>query len=412
MNAATTIIIGAGPAGLALSYHLSQRGIAHTLLEAGQVGESWRRRRWDSLRLVAPNWHLQLPGMPYAGDDPAGFLHRDQVVAYIEAYARHIAAPVRAGVRVTAVEPLAAGPGLLVRSDAGAFAADQVVVATGAYSAPRIPSCAARLAPAIAQLHAMDYRRPAQLPPGAVLVVGSGESGCQIAEELRHAGRAVWLAVGRGSWLPRRYRGRDAVAWITDLGGFTQTVDSLPGGDPRQAPPGPQLTGQGGGRDLNLHTLARDGVRLVGRLEEAMSTRLRFAPDLRERIAEADQAAADFCRAVDEHIQGQGLSAPAEARTQYDQAYALAAQAPTELDLARAGVTSIVWATGYRPRFDWVRLPVFAPDGYPIHRRGLTAHPGLCFLGLEWQHSAQSHVFQGLGADAAYLAEVIALRAG
>lgn len=401
------LIIGAGPAGLALSYHLTRRGRAHTLLEAGRAGESWRRRRWDSLRLVAPNWHLQLPGFPYAGPDPDGFLHRDEVAAYIEAYARAIEAPVIDGVTVTALRQSHAGPGLVAESDAGAFAADQVVVATGAYTTPRVPACAAAIDPAVAQLHAMDYRNPAQLPPGAALVVGSGESGCQIAEELRRAGREVYLAVGRCSWLPRRYRGRDCIAWITAMGGFAQTVGSLPGGDPRNAPAGPQLTGQDGGRDLNLHTLARAGVHLLGRLEAADGDRLTFADDLRQRIDAADQAARDFCAAVDVFIVGRRIAAPAPSPLRDGLAPAQLALPTTELNLSRSDVGAVIWATGYRPHYPWVRLPVFAPDGYPLHTRGVTAHPGLFFLGLEWQHQAKSHVFQGIGDDAEHLAEVL-----
>lgn len=401
------LVIGGGPAGLALSYHLSQHNIAHLILEAGQIGESWRSRRWDSLRLVAPNWHLQLPGMPYTGANRHGFMHRDEVVEYLETFARATRAPVRTGARVTSLEALPSGVGMRVDSDAGRFRAGQVVVATGAYTAPRIPSCAPKLAARLFQLHALQYRRPAQLPPGAVLVVGSGESGCQIAEELRRAGRDVWLAVGRCSWLPRRYRGRDCIAWITELGGFEQTVDTLPGGDVRQAPPGPQLTGQDGGRDLNLHTLRRDGVRLVGHLEDATGEVVRFASDLGRHIADADAAAIDFCRAVDDYILSHGLDAPPEPPPR-PTAIDTTDRPTRELDVVQGGISTVVWATGYRPRFDWVRLPVFDPDGYPIHSRGVTAWPGLYFLGLEWQYTAKSHVLQGIGADAQYLARLIA----
>jgi putative flavoprotein involved in K+ transport len=408
VNIHPIIIIGAGPAGLAMSYQLRRRNLTHLILEAGRLGESWRNRRWDSLHLVAPNWHLQLPGMPYAGPDPDGFLQRDAVVAYLEAYAALVDPPLRTGVHVTALESATDRRGYLLQSSVGVMHAEQVVIATGAYTTPRLPDCATRVAPAITQIHAMEYQRPEQLPPGSVLVVGSGESGCQIAEELRRSGRVVWLAVGRCGWLPRRYRGRDCIAWVTAMGGFEQTVDNLPNGDPRNAPPGPQLTGADGGRDLNLHTLARNGVHLVGRLEAVENGSAYFAQDLAARITESDAGMQEFCLAVDRFITTNGLEAPSEPPPQYMQAYDAAPSAPTALDLAQAGITGIVWATGYRPQFAWVRLPVCAPDGYPIHSRGLTAMPGLYFLGLEWQYKARSHVFQGLGDDAGYLADQIA----
>lgn len=401
-----TIIIGAGPAGLALSYYLSQRHWPHRILEAGRIAEHWRTRRWDSLRLVAPNWHLQLPAMPYNGPDRDGFMHRDEVVAYLEAYAAQIKAPVECNTAVNAVRAGSNGDMQIVCSGA-VIAAQQVVVATGAYTTPHIPAAAVGLDPAITQLHSMHYRRPDQLPPGAVLVVGSGESGCQIAEELRRAGRDVWLAVGRCSWLPRRYRGRDATAWITEFGGFEQTVDTLPDGDPRNAPAGPQLTGRDGGRDLNLHTLAAAGVQLLGRLEALDGAQAHFALDLGERIAAADIAAAEFLQAVDAYVVEHQIAAPPPDRPNAAQAYAAAERAPGCINLHQAGITTLLWATGYRPAYPWIELPVFAADGYPQHRRGVTAVPGLYFLGLEWQYKAKSHVLQGIGEDAAYIAEQI-----
>ncbi len=399
-------IVGGGPAGLALSYHLKAIDCDHIVLEQGHLAEHWRSKRWDSLRLVAPNWHFRLPGLPYCGDDPDGFMGRDEVVARLEEYARTFALPVRCGVRVAALAPQPDGRGYQLTTSAGPIAARQVIIATGAYRTPRLPAIRDDLPPDLHQLHASDYHCPTQLPPGAVLVVGSGESGCQIADELRRAGRSVYLAVGRSFWLPRRYRGRDCIAWLMNMGAFVQTVDSLPAGHASGAPPGPQLTGQDGGRDLNLHTLARAGVSLLGRLQGIRGHTLAFATDLHERIAAGDAAAADFCAAVDEHLRVSGVAAPPQHPPRYAEAYA-AASAST-LDIAAAGITTLIWATGYRPDFGWLKLPICDAQGYPIQRRGVAPYRGLYFLGLEWQHSAQSHIFPGLGDDAAYLAPLIA----
>jgi putative flavoprotein involved in K+ transport len=401
-------IVGGGPAGLALSYHLKALDCDHLVLEQGRVAEHWRSKRWDSLRLVAPNWHFRLPGLPYSGDDPDGFMGRDEVVARLEEYARTFALPVCCNRRVTGILPHPAGHGFLIATTAEPIAARQVVLATGAYRTPRLPTVHNAVPPIVHQIHAGDYRRPAQLPPGAVLVVGSGESGCQIADELRRAGRAVFLAVGRSFWLPRRYRGRDSISWLMTLGAFDQTVGALPGGRASAAPPGPQLTGHDGGRDLNLHTLARTGVTLLGRLQGIRGHTLVFTTDLHERIAAGDAAAADFCAAVDEHVRVSGVAAPPEHLPRYAEAYT-AAPAST-LDIAAAGIAALIWATGYRPDFGWLKLPISDAQGYPLQRRGVASYRGLYFLGLEWQHSAQSHIFPGLGADAAYLAPIIAAR--
>ena len=303
-------IVGGGPAGLALSYHLKVLDCDHLVLEQGRVAEHWRSKRWDSLCLVAPNWHFGLPGLPYSGDDPDGFMGRDEVVARLDRYAYTFALPVHCGVQVTAITPQPDGQGFSLATSAGLVAARQVVIATGAYRTPRLPAMLDDLPPTVRQLHASDYRCPHELPSGAVLIVGSGESGCQIADELRRAGRSVYLAVGRSFWLPRRYRDRDCIAWLRDMGAFAQTVDSLPGQHASGAAPGPQLTGLDGGRDLNLHTLARAGVLLLGRLQGIRGHSLAFADDVHEQIAAGDAAAAAFCAAVDEHVRVSRIAVP------------------------------------------------------------------------------------------------------
>ena len=405
------VIVGAGQAGLALSNYLTEQGREHLILEQGRVAESWRSKRWDSLRLVGPNRTLELPGFPYAGEDPDGFMGKDEVAAHLEAYARSFGAPVREGVRVTAVAPDPNSAGFLVRTDDGSYAAAGVVVATGALQRPFIPALAEDLPARIAQVVPYAYRSPAALPPGAVLVAGSGQAGCQIAEELRRAGRPVYLSVGRSWWAPRRYRGRDLSLWLRAVGWFDRTVDSLPPGA-RTGLPNPQFTGSGGGRDLNVHTLAAEGVMLLGRLRGVRDGTIALALDLAENLAVGDEQAMSTLRAIDEHIREQVLDVPAANPPDYLRPAAeLARGAPAELDLGAAGVSTVIWATGYRPDLGWVQLPVLDLQGYPVQRRGVTAVPGLYFLGLDWLHSAKSGLFAGIGEDAAHVAAQIADRA-
>ena len=402
------VIVGGGQAGLAMSFYLTAQGHEHVILEQGRVGESWWSKRWDSLCLVGTNWTFKLPAFAYQGDDPDGFMHHDEVVAHLEQYAKSFHAPLRSGVQVTSVEQGLDGHGYRVLTNVETYEATQVVIATGAFQKPNIPSWSADLPSHISQVAANQYRRPEALPPGAVLVIGSGMSGCQIAEELRHSGRTVFLAVGSAPWVPRRYRGKDMVWWHIELGLFDQTVDTLPEGHAKYAPDAPQATGQDGGHDLNVHTLARDGVILLGHLEAVRTGKIVLAPDLQERIAKADQGAADFYKAVDDLVQTKRLDAPEENKPQYSEAYGpLGAKLILELDLQEAGISTIIWATGYRPDLGWVRIPVLDDEGYPKHQRGVTAYPGLYFLGLEWLYKGKSGNIDGVGADAEYLASLI-----
>jgi putative flavoprotein involved in K+ transport len=405
------VIVGGGQAGLALSYYLTAQGRSHLVLEQGRIAESWRSKRWDSLRLIAPNWSLRLPGFEYDGDDPDGFMGKDEVVARLETYAQSFAAPVREGVRVTAIERGPADPHFLMRTKGDSYRASQVVLATGALQQPRVPACAARVPANVTQVVAPAYRNPQSLPPGAVLVVGSGETGCQIAEELVRAGRRVFLAGGRSWWEPRRYRGRDIAAWMRLAGWFERSVDELPPGV-RTGQSNPQLTGGDGGHDISGHTLAREGVRLLGRLQDVRDGRAVFAADLAANLAWGDEQARSWLQTIDYLIAQQGLEAPHEdwpddLLMSEDHSY----EVPTELDLADAGITTVIWAMGYRPDLEWVGLPFLDTDGYPIQRRGVTRVPGLYILGLDWLHTARSGLFTGVGEDAAYLAAQIAERA-
>jgi putative flavoprotein involved in K+ transport len=398
------VVVGAGPAGLAMSCELSRAGVDHVVLERERVAQTWRGR-WDSFCLVTPNWTLRLPDFPYDGDDPDGFMLRDGVVAYLERYAEAIDAPVREGVDVTAVRPRPEG-GLRLDTSDGALDADTVVLATGAYQRPHRPAAAATLPADLLQIDVEDYRNPDELPAGAVLVVGSGQSGCQIAEELHRAGRDVHLACGRAPWGPRRIGDRDLAWWAHETGFLDQSVHALP--DPRARLAANVLaTGQGGGHDLHLRTLQTMGVRLLGHFLGAEARRARFAPDLAETVAWGDERHAQLMGLVHKLVAERGLP-PVEvpAPDPFD------ADAPEELDLT--GFGAVVFAAGFRPdHASWVQCPgAFDELGYPIHEDGASATAdGLHFVGVHFLRKRKSAIFLGIGEDAAIVAGRVATRA-
>lgn len=396
------VVVGAGQAGLMVSYLLTKQGRPHIVLEQERIAESWRTRRWDSLRLVAPNWSLQFIGYGYTGDHPDQFMGKDEVAAHLEAYAHSFRAPVQAGVRVCRIDRAPDDAGFIVETEGDRYAATQVVLATGALQKPRVPTLAEHFPASICQVVPYQYRNPAQLPPGNVLIVGSGQSGCQIAEELLRAGREVHLAVSRSWWLPRRYRGQDISAWVRALGVYQRTVDELPPGK-KAGEPNPQLSGSDGGHDISTHMLARLGVHLYGRLQGVRDGRAFFGDDLAANVAWGDDRARTFLTAVDDHVRAQGLTAPSEEWPRDLTTAAPPNASATELDSAKAGISTVIWATGYRPDWAWVGLPFLDADGYPIQRRGVTNVPGLFMLGMDWLHSAGSGLFAGVGSDAEYL---------
>lgn len=399
-----TLIVGAGQAGLSLSYCLTQQQEPHILLEkASQLVDAWRNHRWDSFTLVTPNWQIRLPGCEYQGHDPDGYMPRDRVVSYLERYAASFQAPVRFGVTVTAVEPVKAG--FRVQTDQGEYQAANVVIAAGLFQQPKIPASSANLPPDIIQMHSGEYRNPRQLPPGAVLVVGSGQSGCQIAEELYQSGRKVYLCVGGSAGrAPRRYRGKDITWWLVQTGFFSRTVDQLPSPKAKFGA-NPQVSGKAGGHTLNLHKFAREGVTLLGRFNEAQGNKVYLAPDLYEKLEKIDKFEVDLLKGIDEFIARNGYDAPKETLPRERDGY----ETPilTELDVSTAGITSVIWAGGYKFDFSWVHLPVFDDDGFPIQQRGVTAFPGLYFLGLPWLHTLKSGLLLGVGEDAVYIASHI-----
>jgi putative flavoprotein involved in K+ transport len=397
-------VIGGGQAGLSMSYRLRERGIEHIVLEAERAGHEWRERRWDSFCLVTPNWQCRLPGFPYSGADPDGFMGRDEIVRYLADYVAFFRPPLVEGVRVTRLRR-AEGGGFLLSSTSGDVTADQVVVATGPYHPPAIPRMAERLPAGIRQLHSARYKAPEQLPGGAVLVVGTGQSGCQIAEDLHLAGRRVHLAVGGAPRVARFYRGRDCVAWLDEMGHYAKEIDDFADADSVRMRANHYVTGRDGGRDIDLRAFALDGMRLYGRLTGVDGTRLSFADDLKTRLDDADAVAEGIKDSIDAHITSHGIDAPREPR--YRPVWEPPDDHPRGLDLAAEGITSVVWCTGFTRDHRWIEVPVFDGRGYPMHRGGATACPGLYFLGLPWQRTWGSGRFEGVGQDAALLADHI-----
>jgi putative flavoprotein involved in K+ transport len=403
-----TIIIGGGQAGLATSYYLKQQGVEHLVLEqAAAAGNAWRNDRWDSFSLNTPNWSFRLPGAVYRGDGPDGFMHKADVVASFEQYVERFHLPVQYGAQVNLVEPLANGKGYRVQTSEEEWEVQQVVMANGLYQSPKIPSFAANLSSRITQLHSGHYRNPGLLPPGAVLVVGSAQSGSQIAEELYLSGRKVYLCTGSAGRAPRRYRGKDIYEWMHLSGFLDRTLDKLPSPQAKFAG-NPHVSGRDGGRTINLHQFVRDGVTLTGHIQGGEGNTIHLAGDLKENLAKADKLEADLVKMVDDYITRKGLDIPTETLPILRDGY----EVPeiTELDLQVTGITTIIWAMGYRFDFSLVQLPVRDTDGFPIQKQGVTAFPGLYFVGLPWTDKMNSGLLLGVGESAEHIASQIVAR--
>ncbi|WP_435742042.1 MSMEG_0569 family flavin-dependent oxidoreductase [Nocardioides sp. SYSU DS0663] len=412
----SVVVVGGGQAGLSASWFLTRDGVDHVVLEASTAAHEWADSRWDSFTLVTPNWHCRLPGYAYDGPDPDGFMSRDEVVAWLAGYAPTFGPPLREHTRVLRMTRREDG-GFLVEADgpdgSEAWDAEAVVVATGGYHLPIVPPWAPALDPSVTQLHSADYRNPDQLPDGSVLVVGSGQSGAQIAEDLHLAGRRVHLALGDAPRVARTYRGRDCMTWLADMGLYDTAVAQYPGGLAAREKTNHYVTGRDGGRDIDLRAFAADGMRLYGLLdglvEGSAGRSLRFRPTLAESLDKADAVYNSICRDIDRWIDDQGIEAPPAST--YEPVWTPPAE-PAVLDLAASGVTSVVWAIGYRPDYRWVEVGVFDGSGRPTHHRGVTATPGLYFLGLPWLHTWGSGRFHGIARDAEHVTETLAAHLG
>jgi putative flavoprotein involved in K+ transport len=400
---ADVVIVGAGQAGLAVSYYLRALGVDHVVLERGQIAESWRSARWDSFTLVTPNWMTRLPGYTMAAGSSGNFLPRDAVVGMLGRFARGL--PVQTATEVLSVT--CGGNGYEVVTTFGHTTARAVVVAGGGQRRPVIPGLASGLAAEIHQSDASRYRRPDALAPGAVLVVGSGQSGAQIADELAVAGREVLLATGRVPRVPRRYRGRDVHEWTVELGLYDQRTDAVT--DPATfREPHPMLSGARSGHTIAYQQLARDGVRLLGRLVDAEGQSLRFSPDLPEHIQYADQRAAQFRHTVDEYIARTGIAAPPPDADPAERALPPFEGSPERLNARAEHISTVIWCTGFGPDTSWLRVPVLTRDGSPAHAGGITAFPGLYVAGYPWLSNRGSGLLYGVAADAARVAQHIA----
>ena len=396
-------VVGGGQAGLSISYYLKQRGIDHIVFEKRTAMHVWSAHRWDNFCLVTPNWQCALPGHGYDGADPDGFMRKDEILAYLVGFKKSVDAPLREGVAVTRAAPRPEGGFDLATSD-GAYSADEIVVASGGYHVPIIPRMAERLPKTIRQLHSEHYRNAQSLAEGAVLVVGSGQSGAQIAEDLHLAGRQVHLAVGAAPRCARFYRGRDVVTWLADMGYYDMPVERHPLREGVRDNTNHYVTGRDGGRDIDLRKFALEGMQLHGALTEADDATLTFGANLKAALDEADRVYNGINATIDKYIAEKGLDAPPP--SVYAPVWEPGEQS-LSLDLNEAGISSIIWCIGFQPDFRWLDAPVFNGAGHPKHHRGVTAQPGLYFLGLPWLHSWGSGRFSGVARDALYVAERI-----
>ncbi len=394
-----TIVVGGGQAGLSVSWHLNEAGREHLVLDRGRVGDTWRNR-WDSFCLVSPNKLCRLPGFPYDGADPDGFMLRDMIVDYIERYAASFDPPYRAGVEVQRISAVSGSGRFEFTTSDGVMTARNLVITAGTHQHPNIPAWHEDLPHGVTGMHTRDYRNAAGLADGAVFVVGSGQSGCQVAEDLHLSGRDVHLAVGNAGRIPRRYRGRDIFGWDLETGYMTMPVEQHPKGTAIRFKAHPHLSGRDGGRTVDLRQMAHDGIRLHGKVLGVEGGLFRLAGDLAATLDGID----DVCRAemegIDKFIEKNGLDDPVEegvpANWQPE-------PEPALFDLADAVVSTVIYATGFHFDFGWIDLPVFDGRGYPRYTRGVTEMPGLYFCGLHWMQTQGSGLFYGVGEDAEYV---------
>ncbi len=415
MEALDAVVVGAGQAGLAVSYYLCEHHREHVVLEKGRIGESWLSQRWDSFRLNTPNFMNALPGLPYDGPEPDGFPPAGELVRYFQRYAERFQLPVRTGVTVVSVRKADDDGRFVVETTAGGEAqppllSRSIVIAAGVQQTPRVPQLSARLPSHIVQMHAAAYRSPGLLPPGAVVIVGSGQSGCQIAEDLLAAGRTVYMCTSKVVRVPRRYRGREILEWWIDMGFLEVTYESLQDKSISRLAQ-PQVSGLGRyGHTVSLQHLARQGVVVLGRLVDIQGGALMLGDDAAAHVHFADEFSQRMRGNIDAYAEKAGIAAPVPEDDLADvpDPQAECVSPLRELNLADANVSALIWATGFTGDFSWIDLPLLDAEGRPMHKRGVSPVPGLYFVGYPWLNSRKSGIVYGVGEDAQFIADAIA----
>jgi putative flavoprotein involved in K+ transport len=402
------VIVGGGQAGLSVARLLDQKGIGYIVFERDSKFQSWRVNRWDSFCLVTPNWQCRLPGFhydrEYGGTDPDGFMLRDEITDYLDAFAESFGPNIVENVQVTHIGQRDGG-GYHVQTSIGEWTCDQVVIATGGYDRPIEPGYAQDLDPTIVQTHSVDYRNPAQLPEGATLIVGTGQSGVQVMEDVVRAGRKVYLAVGPAPRSPRKYRGRDTTDWLYDAGHYDITIDSHPDPVKAMTQTNHYMSGRDGGKEIDLRKWhVAHGVELYGSLSGMEGKMLKFLPDLRKNLDDADRSYVGIRNQIDAYIAREGIDAPEESA--FEKVWEPEIER-TDLNAREAGITSVLWAIGFRPDYDWIDVDVFDARGKPVFRRGVSEVKGMHFIGLGWLNTWGSGRFLGIEEDSRYLAEQI-----
>jgi len=399
-----TLIVGAGQAGLATSYYLTLLGYDHIVLDrAEKAADMWRNQTWDSFTFVTPNWSFRMPGADYTGENRDEFMPRQMIIEFFENYISRFNLPVKFNTDVKSVAQIS-DESYLVKTNGPDFEAKNVIIASGFFQSPKNPRFSNKISSDVRQLHSSQYRNPFSLPDGAVLVVGSGQSGGQIAHELLKAGRKVFLSVGRAGRVPRRYRGRDIITWLELIGIFDLT--------PEQLPPGlgkfdgiPHLSGVNGGRTIDLHEFARDGMTLLGHVTDANNNIIFVAPDLHASLELVDSFERNATAAIDEYILTNNIDAPEVRLPQHK--FGFQQGLPESIDLKKEQINTIIWCTGFAFDYSMVKLPVFDADGFPIQTKGVTNYPGLYFVGMPWMPSERSGTLFGIGEAARYIVSQI-----